>query len=126
MTTNSGTEGGAAVGCSAWLGRDHIGKRVLFHDDSNDAVRQTCVRRVSPNGAWAYCSGDGIYDDLLRWVRCKTITVVDVLGPADGYESEITSPLCLQMREEYRASRPNDPSSATGPATPPERKEDSR
>lgn len=80
------------------LGREHLGKRIICTEGDNDAIRTMCVRRISPNGKWAFSWGEGVNDEEPRWIRCETIMVLEVLGPADMYERDIKSKLYDQIR----------------------------
>jgi hypothetical protein len=60
--------------------KQFLGKRVLITVGNNDAVRQTCLQMLSPNGLYGYFSSDFAWDEHLGWLNLDHVEFHDVIG----------------------------------------------
>lgn len=57
-----------------------FGKRIICTVGDNDALVETTVERVSPNGKYVFLGGQLCYDQIIGWVDATSVVVVDVIG----------------------------------------------
>ena len=84
--------------------RDMIGRRVLVSIGSNDAVRQTCIEAVSPNGLYVKLGGDRPDEESIGWVVLAGVTVLDTLTDRITW----TGAGMQEAYERSRKARPGD------------------
>lgn len=58
---------------------EYLGKTILFTLGDNDALRQSMVQDISPNGLYVYLSSDRTKDEHIGWQPISQITIKDVL-----------------------------------------------
>lgn len=58
----------------------YLNKRVLVTIGDNDAVRQSSVTAISPNGKYVLLDSDWRADEAIGWTRVEAVSVLDVIG----------------------------------------------
>lgn len=66
----------------------NVGTRIIFRLGGNDAIRESCVERKSPNGLYVYLGGNRCTDESIGWVPLNQVVVVDVLGGSEATLSD--------------------------------------
>jgi len=60
---------------------DYIGWRVLVTIGDNDAIRETAISRISPNGK--YVCLESFYKEVIGWVPIEHVCIVDAIAQGD-------------------------------------------
>ena len=60
---------------------DYIGWRVLVTIGDNDAIRETAISRLSPNGK--YVCLDSFYKEVIGWVPIDQVKIIDPIASCD-------------------------------------------
>lgn len=64
--------------------QDLLGWRVLVTIGDNDAIRETCIRGISPNGRYVHLASDGASAEWIGWHKVEDVSILDAIAPNDG------------------------------------------